>query len=164
MSLSTPASTAAVSPVPSPASSIDGHLTAGLPLPASLLDEASPASFQTAISPPLPQPPTLAGAPGMRIPPAPRSTRKCLSPSLGDPKGTAGGQVGRACFDGKATRRAEGKVLPLFGLKRLPCRPLGFRGKMASGDAKQAGSSLGPQPVWSPSEALWGFCPPGEKD
>ena len=42
MSLSTPASTATVSPVPSPASSIDGHLTAGLPLPASLLDEASP--------------------------------------------------------------------------------------------------------------------------
>lgn len=71
--------------------------------------------------------------------------------------------MGRACFDGKAMR-AEGKVLPLFGLKRLPCRPLGFRGKMTSGDTEQAGGSLGPLPMWSPSEALWGFCPPGEKD
>ena len=42
MSLSTPVSTAMVSPVPSPANSMDGHLTADLPLPASLLDKASP--------------------------------------------------------------------------------------------------------------------------
>ena len=77
----------------------------------------------------------MAGAQGMRTPQAPRLTGKCLSPSLGDLRGAAGDQVRRACFDGKATRRAEGKVLPLFGPKRLPCCSPGFRGKITTGDA-----------------------------
>lgn len=110
-------------------------------------------SFQTTISPPLPQPLTLAGAPGMRTPQAARSTRKCLSPSLRHRGGCgrAGGQVGRACFDGKATRRAEGKVLLLFWPQRLHCCSSGFRGKIPhrgrwGGKRRQAAASA-PAPV-----------------
>lgn len=63
--------------------------------------------------------------------------------------GKAGGWVRRACFDGKATRRAEGKVLLLFGPNCLLCGCPGFRGKIKAGDTGVEEQGQAPRlPLW----------------
>lgn len=117
-----------------------GHLTADLPLPASLLDKASPPLPSRQPSPASAIVPDLGWRSGNED-----TTGPTLNPEMpfslsGSSKGAAaeaGGQVRRACFDGKATRRVEGKDLLLFGPERLPCLPLStpcFRGKLPAGD------------------------------
>lgn len=104
---------------------MDGHLTADLPLLYSLLDKASPRFLPdnhlpaSAIAPDLGWRSRNEDTTGPTLhPEMPFS----LSGSAEGGCSQAGGQVGRACFDGTATRRAEGKVPLLFGPQCLPCR------------------------------------------
>lgn len=144
-----------VSPVPNASSSMDGHLTADLPLPASLLDKASPHFLPDNHLPASATAPDLGwrsrneDTTGSTLhPEMPFS----LSESTEGGCGQAGGQVGRACFDGKATRRAEGKVLLLFWPQCLHCCSSGFRGKIPhrgrwGGKRRQAATSAPAQVV-----------------
>ena len=124
VSLSTAPPTVTVSPVPTASSSMDGHLTADLPLPASLLDKASPPLPSRQPSPASAIAPDLGWRSGNGDTAGPTLNPEMPFSLSGSSKGAAakaGGQVGRACFDGKATRRVEGKVLLLFGPECLPC-------------------------------------------
>lgn len=68
---------------------MDGHLTADLPLLYSLLDKASPRFLPDNHLPASAIAPDLGWRSRNEDTTAPRSTRKCLSPSLGVPRGVA---------------------------------------------------------------------------